>query len=159
MGHIRQIKADAERNNATASAKISELEVKIQSNEQAANSRMSGIEAKMAQLEQKNSDLEARLQHVDHFETGRLSTSHKTGTGSRNNDVRQTFKTPYDKTPQVILGTTRLDESSVDGDHVRFEAYVISVDTSGFTVRFNTWSSNVVTSWTVDWISVPAHQV
>lgn len=132
VDHIRQLKAQ----QTTCCSRVTQLEADVKSGKQ------------------KSMDLEAKLVHLDHFETGQAAAKLGRAHSLNCKDVRQNFQRPYDKPPKIVIGTIYMDV--YNDANLRHDVQVMNVDTKGFTLRFCEWADTYIVQMNVDWISIPA---
>lgn len=113
---------------------------------------------KLSTLQTENNAMKSTIDHIRHIETGRVGVSyvpvHVSGTGERDKFITVKFQHAYDNPPKVVLGTVLLDMA--EDKNIRYGAFVQNIDTSGFEIKFHTWSDSKLYELFVDWVSIPA---
>lgn len=98
--------------------------------------------------------------YVDKYpiiQNGRTGTSRRLGHRDRpgaSEDIEETyiqFDRPFGGTPQIVLGTVRLDV--YEGKNARYDTWVESVTNQGFLLKFRAWSDTELYNLVVDWLA------
>lgn len=93
---------------------------------------------------------------IECFDSTKWNGQHHVAAGDTHTlDVRQRFSTSYTAPPTVQLGVVEMDDDNHKNS--RWVVSLVSVDTTGFTVRCGTWMDSTIFRMAVSWVSIPAH--
>jgi len=87
------------------------------------------------------------------FDSTKWTGQHKVAAGYTHTlDVTHKFSQAYNVTPTVQLGVVQMDDDNHKNS--RYVVTLVSVDTTGFTIRCGTWMDSTIFRMAVSWVSI-----
>ncbi|XP_035671542.1 uncharacterized protein LOC118412650 [Branchiostoma floridae] len=148
LSEIQHLQAD----DQAMQAEMQQLQHDTTAKDQMYQAEIQQLHTEMARKDQRIQDLEQR-DYIERCESGDLTIPNGVltyGAGARHRDMTASFSRAFRTTPVVTVGLTQLDHYAGE---TRVTASVVSVSTTGLTVRIGTWASSQLYNAYAHWMA------